>query len=198
MLTNNPEHAGLRQPFNIVAWVEFGLSFLLLCSRSFAAWKIVKHIASDFYLAIATFVRAGSNYTYPVADIWNIDYWNSKQHNSDNRGCERYWSSTAISEPREHQKCSALWLDKPVFGACRHRPRKNCDSCLPATNSRLPNAGEIYVSLDYRGKWFYRQFACSYISYCSMFSSNKAVGYKCRRRLSRTDARANIWIHPRL
>lgn len=58
MLTNNPEHAGLRQPFNIVAWVEFGLSFLLLCSRFFAAWRIVKHIASDFYLAIATFVRA--------------------------------------------------------------------------------------------------------------------------------------------
>lgn len=117
MLTNSPEHAGLRQPFNIVAWVEFGLSFLLLYSRFFAAWRIVKHIASDFYLAIATFVRAGSNYTYPVADIWNIDHWNRKQYNSDNRGCERYWSSTAVSEPREHQKCSALWLDKPVFGS---------------------------------------------------------------------------------
>ena len=58
MLTNNPQHAGLRQPFNIVAWVEFGLSFLLLCTRFFASWRIVKHIASDFYLAIATFVRA--------------------------------------------------------------------------------------------------------------------------------------------
>lgn len=58
MSTNNPGHAGLRQAFNIAAWVEFGLAFLLLCARFFASWRIVKHIASDFYLALATFVRA--------------------------------------------------------------------------------------------------------------------------------------------
>ena len=58
MSTNNPGHAGLGQPFNIVAWVEFGLAFLLLCTRFFASWRIVQHIASDFHIALATFVRA--------------------------------------------------------------------------------------------------------------------------------------------
>ncbi|KAL4921522.1 hypothetical protein BDW62DRAFT_129966 [Aspergillus aurantiobrunneus] len=48
-------HTGFQKPYFIVTWVEFGISILLLAARWYISLRIVKYVARDLPLAIATF-----------------------------------------------------------------------------------------------------------------------------------------------
>ncbi|RAK97431.1 uncharacterized protein BO80DRAFT_363982 [Aspergillus ibericus CBS 121593] len=52
---------GYGQPFFIITWVEFGLGIILMAARCFAASRLVHKIATDVYLAIATFILGAAS-----------------------------------------------------------------------------------------------------------------------------------------
>lgn len=41
----------------VVTWVEGAIAFLLLLARIYTTWRITRHIRSDLYLTLLTFVR---------------------------------------------------------------------------------------------------------------------------------------------
>ncbi|PWY68067.1 hypothetical protein BO94DRAFT_527795 [Aspergillus sclerotioniger CBS 115572] len=47
---------GYGQPFFTITWVEFGLGIILMVARCLAASRLIHNIATDLYLAIATFI----------------------------------------------------------------------------------------------------------------------------------------------
>jgi hypothetical protein len=40
----------------IVSWVEAAIASILLLARVYTTWRIIRHIRSDLYLALLTFV----------------------------------------------------------------------------------------------------------------------------------------------
>ncbi|KAL3471899.1 hypothetical protein BJX99DRAFT_262829 [Aspergillus californicus] len=47
---------GFHRPYFIVTWVEFSIAILLIVARCYTSLRIVKYVARDLPLAIATFV----------------------------------------------------------------------------------------------------------------------------------------------
>lgn len=41
----------------VVTWVEGAIASLLLLARIYTTWRITRHIRSDLYLTLLTFVR---------------------------------------------------------------------------------------------------------------------------------------------
>lgn len=50
-------NAGFSRPYFIVTWAESGVAIILLSARYYTAARILHHVATDLYLALATFVR---------------------------------------------------------------------------------------------------------------------------------------------
>ncbi|KAL4895127.1 hypothetical protein BDV59DRAFT_174501 [Aspergillus ambiguus] len=59
---------GFHRAFFVVCWIEFIVAILFLCARCYTAWRILRHLAADLYVAVVTFILgAGSMSMLSVA-----------------------------------------------------------------------------------------------------------------------------------
>jgi hypothetical protein len=55
-MTTHVALAGYGLTLLIVTWVEGAIAIILLLARIYTTWKITRHLRSDLYLALLTFV----------------------------------------------------------------------------------------------------------------------------------------------
>lgn len=48
--------AGYGTTLLVVTWVEAAIAFLLLLARVYTTWRITRHVRSDLFLTLLTFV----------------------------------------------------------------------------------------------------------------------------------------------
>jgi hypothetical protein len=55
-MTTTVALAGYGLTLMVVTWVEAGIATVLIVARVYTTWKITRHLRSDLYLALLTFV----------------------------------------------------------------------------------------------------------------------------------------------